>query len=105
MPLLKKNDYIKILEYYRLPVAKNITLKQVKTKAEKILAKKLCKCIKKVQTKRRFSSEAKAIGICTDTIFVRKGLKRNNFTCKKGAKLLNKTRKNYSLEKYRLPKI
>ena len=99
MPLLKKEDYIKILQYYKKPITKNITLKNLKLKAEKILAKRLCKCIKKVQSRSNFKNEAKAIGICTDSIFSKKGLKRHNFTCKKGAKLVNKTRKNYALEK------
>ena len=59
----------------RLP-KKNKTLKK---KAEKILAAKLCKCIKKVGLK----NEKRSIAICTQSIFTRKGLRRGRFTCRK----------------------
>jgi hypothetical protein len=51
----------------------------MKQKAEDIMAKKLCKCIKKIDTK----TEAKSIGICTRTIFNSKGYTRGLFQCKK----------------------
>lgn len=92
--MLTKNDYIKILEYYRLPIPKTMSL--LKKKAEDILALKLCKCIKKVSP----DNEPKAIGICSRTIFNRKGLQRKSFKCTKGRfvtidklKRKNKTRK------------
>ena len=43
---LTKKDYIKILKYYKLSVPKN--RKTLKKRAEKVLATKLCRCIKKV---------------------------------------------------------
>ena len=43
------------------------------------MAKKLCKCIKKLDPK----NEAKSIGICTKTIFNNKGYTRGKFKCKK----------------------
>ena len=92
--MLTKNDYIKILEYYRLHIPKTMPL--LKKKAEDMLALKLCKCIKKVSP----DNEPKAIGICSRTIFNRKGLQRKSFKCKKGRfveidklKRKNKTRK------------
>lgn len=74
---LTNKDYISILQYYKLPIPKSTRL--LKIKAEKIMAQKLCKCIKKINTK----NEAKSIGICTKTIFNRKGYTRGKFQCKK----------------------
>jgi hypothetical protein len=76
--MLTKNDYIKVLEYYRLPVPKTSAL--LRKKAESILSLKLCRCIKKVSPE----NEPKAIGVCTRTIFNRKGLQRKSFKCTKG---------------------
>lgn len=99
MGLLKKKDYIKILNYYQIDLPKNKSLKNIKRVAEDILANKLCKCIKKVQKNNSSQEEAKAIGICNESIFVRKGIKHYNFTCKKGAKLENKVGTNIVLMK------
>ncbi len=73
---ITKSDYIKILKYYNLKVPSKT--EDIKTTAEKILSEKLCKCIKKVSP----TNEAKAIGVCTKTIFNRKGLTRGKFSCK-----------------------
>jgi hypothetical protein len=73
---LKKNDYIKILNYYKIHVPKSY--KKLKIEAEKILSQKLCRCIKKVDIK----NEAKSIGICTKTVLNNKGLTRGKFKCK-----------------------
>ena len=88
------NDYKQILEFYNKPIPKSKRLLRVE--AEKIMATKLCRCIKKLDT--RF--EQKAIGICTKTIFNNKGYTRGKFKCK-GKKYVtfrkttsNKTRKN-----------
>jgi hypothetical protein len=74
---LTKKDYVSILQYYKLPIPKSSKL--LKLQAEKIMAQKLCKCIKKIDPK----NEAKSIGICTKTIFNRKGYTRGKFQCKK----------------------
>jgi len=74
---LTKNDYVNILDYYKLDVPKYI--KDIKKKAEHTLAGKLCRCIKKLG----LDNEPRSIGICTKSIFNRKGLKRGIFTCKK----------------------
>jgi hypothetical protein len=75
---LNKKDYTKILKYYNLPIPKSAS--KMKKQAEEVLALKLCRCIKKVSP----TNEAKAIGVCTRTIFERKNLTRGAFTCKKG---------------------
>jgi len=76
MSELTNGDYIKILEYYKKPIPKSKRL--LKIEAEKILAGKLCRCIKKLDP----TNEAKSIGICSKTIFNSKGLRRGQFNCK-----------------------
>lgn len=94
MTEISDNDYKKILEFYDKPIPKSKKL--LKIEAEKIMASKLCRCIKKIGTE----NEARSIGICTKTIFNRKGFTRGKFKCK-GKKYvtfrknsLKKTRKN-----------
>ena len=103
MGVLKKNDYIKILDYYDIPISSSDTSKKIKIKAEQILAEKLCKCIKKVKNNNADtnsdSNESRAIAICNDTIFRRKGIRHSNFTCKKHPRLLRFPGKKYSLIK------
>jgi hypothetical protein len=92
---LTNKDYSNILQYYKLSVPKSKRL--LKKQAEKIMAEKLCKCIKKIDP----NNEAKSIGICTKTIFNRKGYTRGQFQCKKNQsvkfrrtnKNINKTRR------------
>lgn len=89
---LHNEDYIDILNYYKIPVPKSKRLIQLE--AEKILSSKLCKCIKKVTSVSKPENEARAIGICTKTIFNRKGYTRGKFKCKgKRYVKFNKTRK------------
>jgi len=86
---LQTSDYIKILNYYDISIPKNKS--QIKTTAEDILADKLCRCIKKVGLK----NEPRSIGICTKTVFNKKGLSRGQFKCKgKRSVTISKTRKN-----------
>ena len=87
---MHNNDYIQILKYYNIPIPKSRQL--LKEEGEKILALKLCKCIKKVDA--TANNEPRAIGICTKTIFNRKGLTRGKFKCN-GKRYVNfkKTRK------------
>jgi len=73
---MNKSDYIKILQYYNINIPKSTRL--LRLEAEKIMAEKLCKCIKKIDP----LNEAKSIGICTKTIFNKKGYSRGNFKCK-----------------------
>jgi hypothetical protein len=103
MGILNKNDYEKILNYYNIPFSTSDSSKQIKSKAEEILADKLCKCIKKVKESSNEpdndEAEARAIGICNDTVFRRKGIRHAAFTCKKKPKLLRFQGKKYSLVK------
>jgi hypothetical protein len=77
MSQLTNNDYKHILEFYNKPIPKSMRL--LKMQSNKIIATKLCKCIKKFDKKK----EARAIGICTKTIINSKGFIRGKFTCKK----------------------
>jgi hypothetical protein len=89
MSELTNNDYKQILEYYKKPIPKSRRL--LKNNAEQILAEKLCKCIKKIEPE----NEARSIGICTKTIFNRKGYTRGKFKCKgKRSVTVKKTIKN-----------
>jgi hypothetical protein len=93
MSELTNYDYKKILDFYDKPIPKSKRL--LKTQAEKLLASKLCRCIKRVDKE----NEARAIGICTKTIINNKGLIRGKFTCKKKQQITlkkksNTTRKN-----------
>ncbi len=72
---LTNKDYINILKFYKMNIPKSKQL--LKIQAEKIMAEKLCKCIKKVGP-----DEKKSIAICTKSIFNRKNLKRGKFNCK-----------------------
>lgn len=94
MSQISINDYKTILEYYNKPIPKSKRLLEIE--AKKIMANKLCRCIKKIEP----TNEARSIGICTKTIFNRKGLTRGKFKCK-GKKYVtfrkttsSKTRKN-----------
>lgn len=97
MSQLNNNDYTKILEYYKQPIP--TSKRQIKMNAEKILATKLCRCIKKLEP----SNESKSIGICTKTIFNSKGFTRSKFKCK-GKKSVT-FRKSSSIKKSRKNKI
>jgi hypothetical protein len=89
MSELTNNDYKQILEYYKKTIPKSRRL--LKKNAEQILAEKLCKCIKKIEPE----NEARSIGICTKTIFNRKGYTRGKFKCKgKRSVTVKKTIKN-----------
>jgi len=77
---LSYKDYINILEYYNKNIPKSKKL--VENEAEKLLSDKLCKCIKIINSPSQRDNEARAIGICTKTIFNKKGLRRGSFQCK-----------------------
>ena len=74
---LSQTDYKQILDYYKISVPVN--KKHMKQLAEKIIAEKLCKCIKKLDPE----NESRSIGICTKTVINRKGFIRGKFQCKK----------------------
>ena len=62
-----------------MPIPKSNRL--IKKNAEKVMAEKLCKCIKSVGKK--VMDEPRAIGICTKTIFNNKNYTRGKFRCLK----------------------
>jgi hypothetical protein len=97
-------DYKNILNYYDIGYS-TLTNNAIKNKVHSILAKKLCKCIKKVQAKTKNKNKSKsktnksknnksksegegrAIGICKNSVITKKNIKIFTFNCKKGAKL------------------
>jgi hypothetical protein len=98
---LSNSDYKKILEFYENPVPKSERL--LKSSAEKILAEKLCTCIKKVSPE---GDEKRAIGICTKSILNKRSIRRGTFTCKKKRKItgLKKTKQMLTFGKSRKSK-
>jgi hypothetical protein len=77
MSLILK-DYRAILNFYGIN-NKSLNNENIKKKAEKILAEKLCKCIKKVNK----NDEKKSIAICRSSVLHRKGIDMYKFSCKK----------------------
>jgi len=78
---LTTNDYINVLKYYKQDIpSSNLS---IKSRAEEILAQKLCKCIKKVD---------KRVGGNERGVFTRKGLSRGKFECKKKNRVTFKKR-------------
>jgi hypothetical protein len=75
--MITKKDSMDILNFYKIKIPNSDSL--LKQKAQNIVAEKLCRCIKKIDP----INEAKSIGICTKTIFTRKGYTRGKFSCKK----------------------
>ena len=97
MTTLTTKDYNNILAYYKIN-ATGKTKKEKQNIANKLLAKKLCRCIQKVKrqqikTLRRKVNQKtrrkqnRAIGICQDAVIRRKGYQIKKFTCKKQAKI------------------
>jgi len=87
MKLLHK-DYVDILKYYKMNTS-SMKKRDIKEKAENLLATKLCKCIKNIK-KRVNTSESKAIAICYNSVIKQKGLKTFKFKCKNGPRFLPK---------------
>jgi|TARA_B110000261_G_scaffold160486_1_gene200207 hypothetical protein len=85
---LSKDDYAKILEYYKLN-PKSYQKDKLQKKAEELLATKLCRCIKNVRkdSKNKFT-EQEAIAICRNSVIKKKRLRNFGFTCKKRAKFV-----------------
>jgi hypothetical protein len=84
---IKKSEYIEILKYYNVNLDdKKYKIKDLRSKVEEIVAKKICNCIKKVKD----TYKNKVIGICENSVVNKKNLKINGFRCKKGAKLTGK---------------
>lgn len=87
MKLVDK-DYKDILNFYKINI-NDLKPREIKEKAEHLLATKLCKCIKNIKNKTS-TTESKRIAICYNSVVRRKGLKSFKFKCKKGATFLPK---------------
>jgi hypothetical protein len=86
---LSLNDYKSILKYYNIDIV-GMKVGIIKSKAEAILAEKLCRCIKTVNNYKKKNTETKAIAVCKNSVLTRKNLKIVKFTCKKSAKFLQR---------------
>ncbi len=87
---LTHGDYVKILHHYQgsdrghdhgrgRVTRKN--RKSVKERAHRILADKLCRCIKATPSSSS-GDEGRRVGYCTRSIFNSKGLRSHGFQCK-----------------------
>ena len=94
---LTKKDYVTILQYYNLPY-QNMAKGEMKSACERLLAEKLCRCIKKVKN---IKSEKSRIAICKNSIFKKRNLNMFGFTCKKRIGLLSKKNTRKKLVKNR----
>jgi hypothetical protein len=76
-----------------------------KVKIEGKMARKMCRCIKKVKktlkVRPEVSRENGAIAICNKSIFRNRGLKFNKVTCKKKAKFVANKKNGWKLAKTR----
>ena len=113
---LSQKDYSKILKFYKVETSSDTYKRKDKRKvlAEKILANKLCKCIKTVnkytnkrenskrtrkQKKDMKQSQINAIRICRNSVITRKKLASFGYTCKNKPTLRRKKGKSYKLLK------
>jgi hypothetical protein len=86
--LLSIKDYMDILDYYNIDYGVNDSKNSLKKKTEKIIAEKLCRCIKAVPNKGK--SETRPIGICVWSVIQKKNLGIHKFTCKNKKELKSK---------------
>lgn len=78
---LSNKDNLDILRYYN--ISANKKKGSTRKAAKKVLADKLCKCIKKLTVRNNGVNDGRTIGLCTKSVFERKGLERGLFTCDK----------------------
>lgn len=98
---LTRDDYITILRHYRrgsIPMRSaslaSISTKTAKSRAHRILAGKLCSCIKpktaknaptmttRARKRRESIEKSRRIAYCTQSIFNNRRLRRHGFRCK-----------------------
>lgn len=94
LPKITNDEYNKILEYYNITPTHSTS--ENSKLAHHIISQKLCRCIKKLEP----IHKARSIGICTKSIFNRKGYTRGKFRCK-GKSYVEFTLKNYSRKNQR----
>jgi hypothetical protein len=78
---LTHSDYKKILHHYQHDSPIRGNNKSIKERAHRILAQKLCRCIKSNNSKRNLDERLR-IAYCTRSIFNSKGLRSHGFRCK-----------------------
>ncbi len=91
---LSEKDHELIIQHYGKVIPR--TKRGKKSKAERLVAQKLCSCIKKITKKsRKKPVRSRAIGICSYSVVKNRGMKHHGFTCSKKSKIkrLSKTRK------------
>ena len=92
---LTEKDYKLILKYYNINTD-NLSKKGIQQQAESILAKKMCRCIKKIDYTSSSASSSSAkkesniISICKKSVLSNKNIKNYKFTCKKKQTFLPK---------------
>lgn len=83
---LTRGDYIKILHHYQPRMRKStlskMTTKSVKEDAHRILAEKLCRCLKKSTRTANIDDEGRRIAYCSRSIFNNRGMRQHGFRCK-----------------------
>jgi len=84
---LTRSDYLKILHHYQpqtrkgsSPAKSRMTMASLKERAHRILAEKLCRCVK--SSAASASNEGRRIAYCTRSIFTNRGLRPHGFRCK-----------------------
>jgi hypothetical protein len=99
---LSEKDYKLILKYYNINI-ENLSKKEIQAEAESILAQKMCRCIKKVDSynsrKNNKLKESRIISICKKSVLSNKNIKNYRFTCKKNQKFIPKKGTNIVLVK------
>ena len=101
---LSRQDYIDILNWYDVKFSKDLPIKFLRKMTEKIVAEKLCRCIKKVPNEG--NPESRAIGICNWSVLQKKKLAIYKFSCKKKPELKLKKGSKKSKDKlYKTEKI
>jgi len=85
---LTDNDYKTIIQHYGEKLPRSAKLR--KKLGERLMANKLCSCIKKITRSSR-KNKSRSIGICRYSVIKNRGMKFKSFSCKK--KKLNKLQK------------
>ena len=93
---LNRSEYIEILNFYSINFNPNMPLNLLRKSVEKIIATKLCRCIKKVNNE---THESRAVGICNKSVIKNKNLGIYKFTCKKRPMLKTKNNDSKNINK------
>lgn len=108
---LTRADYIAILNYYHMP-PDGLTSAAIKKEAERLLAEKMCRCIKKLEKgykrrQRRFTRSTlrfRPIAICRDSVINKKNLRMYTFQCERPQQLNSPRQKRRTLKIFKTAK-